>query len=77
MSIILFTNIGIYNNITKIQHLNINFGDVIDINTFIENYKNEWHEQELCKNLIKRFKNGERYDKKFYIDNFYRLPRKE
>jgi hypothetical protein len=41
----------------------------------IENYKNEWHEQEICKNLIKRFKNGERYDKKFYIDNFYRLSR--
>ena len=29
-------------NISKIENLNINFGDVIDINTFIENYKNQY-----------------------------------
>jgi len=29
-------------NISKIENLNINFGDVLDINTFIENYKNEY-----------------------------------
>ncbi len=29
-------------NVSKIENLNINFGDVIDINTFIENYKNEY-----------------------------------
>lgn len=29
-------------NISKIENLNINFGDVLDINTFIENYKSEY-----------------------------------
>ncbi len=28
--------------ISKIQYLNLNFGNVIDINTFIENYKNKY-----------------------------------
>jgi hypothetical protein len=38
-------NINIINNnvkISKIQFLNLNFGKVIDINTFIENYKNDY-----------------------------------
>jgi hypothetical protein len=35
-------NITNVKNISKIENLNINFGDVIDINTFIENYKNQY-----------------------------------
>ena len=46
-------------NISKIQNLNINFGDVLDINTFIENYKNEYG---LTKNqtetLLENYKMG-------------------
>jgi hypothetical protein len=46
-------------NISKIENLNINFGDVLDINTFIENYKNEYG---LTKNqtetLLENYKMG-------------------
>jgi hypothetical protein len=36
------TTVNNVKNVSKIQNLNINFGDVIDINTFIENYKNQY-----------------------------------
>jgi hypothetical protein len=36
------TTVNNVKNISKVQNLNINFGDVIDINTFIENYKNQY-----------------------------------
>jgi hypothetical protein len=47
------------NNTTKIQNLNINFGDVIDINTFIENYKNEYGlTNKQTETLLENYKNG-------------------
>jgi hypothetical protein len=52
-------NINQNNNITKIQHLNINFGDVIDINTFIENYKNQYGlTNKQTETLLENYKNG-------------------
>ena len=47
------------NNLTKIENLNINFGDVIDINTFIENYKNEYGlTNKQTEILLENYKNG-------------------
>jgi hypothetical protein len=52
-------NINQQNNITKIQHLNLNFGDVIDINTFIENYKNQYGlTNKQTETLLDNYKNG-------------------
>ena len=49
----------INNNISKIENLNINFGDVIDINTFIENYKNEYGlTNKQTETLLENYKNG-------------------
>jgi hypothetical protein len=46
-------------NLTKIQNLNLNFGDVIDINTFIENYKNEYGlTNKQTETLLENYKNG-------------------
>jgi len=46
-------------NISKIQNLNINYGDVIDINTFIENYKNEYGlTNKQTETLLDNYKNG-------------------
>jgi hypothetical protein len=46
-------------NISKIENLNINFGDVIDINTFIENYKNEYGlSNRQTEVLLSNYKNG-------------------
>jgi len=46
-------------NISKIQNLNINFCDVIDINTFIENYKNEYGlTNKQTETLLDNYKNG-------------------
>ncbi len=46
-------------NLTKIQNLNLNFGDVIDINTFIENYKNEYGlTNKQTETLLDNYKNG-------------------
>ncbi len=45
--------------ISKIQYLNVNFGDVIDINTFIENYKNEYGlTNKQTETLLENYKNG-------------------
>jgi hypothetical protein len=46
------------NNISKIQFLNLNFGNVLDINTFIENYKTKYglsNEQALT--LLENYQN--------------------
>ncbi len=52
-------NINQQNNITKIQNLNLNFGDVIDINTFIENYKNQYGlTNKQTETLLDNYKNG-------------------
>jgi len=46
-------------NLSKIQNLNLNFGDVIDINTFIENYKNQYGlTNEQTETLLDNYKNG-------------------
>jgi hypothetical protein len=45
--------------ISKIQYLNVNFGDVIDINTFISNYKNEYGlTNKQTETLLDNYKNG-------------------
>ncbi len=45
--------------ISKIQYLNVNFGDVIDINTFITNYKNEYGlTNKQTETLLDNYKNG-------------------
>jgi hypothetical protein len=54
-------NIQINNNInlTKIQNLNLNFGDVIDINTFIDNYKNQYGlSNKQTETLLENYKHG-------------------
>jgi hypothetical protein len=49
----------INNNISKIENLNINFGDVIDINTFIDNYKNQYGlTNKQTEILLENYKNG-------------------
>ena len=46
-------------NISKIENLNLNFGDVIDINTFIENYKNKnGLTNKQTEVLLENYKNG-------------------
>jgi hypothetical protein len=53
------TNINNINNISKIENLNVNFGDVIDINTFIENYKNQYGlTNKQTETLLENYKNG-------------------
>ena len=54
-------NIQINNNvnISKVQYLNLNFGDVIDINTFIENYKNQYGlSNKQTETLLENYRNG-------------------
>lgn len=34
-------------------------------------YEKNWTEQSTCVNLIKRYKNGERYSKEEYINKYY------
>ena len=52
-------NIHITNNISKLEFLNINFGRVIDIHTFIENFKNEYGlDSQQTKTLLYNFKNN-------------------
>jgi hypothetical protein len=46
-------------NLSKIQNLNLNFGDVIDINIFIENYKNQYGlTNKQTETLLENYKNG-------------------
>jgi hypothetical protein len=53
------TTINNVKNISKIQNLNINFGDVIDINTFIENYKNQYGlNNKQTEILLSNYKDG-------------------
>jgi len=53
------TTINNVKNVSKIQNLNINFGDVIDINTFIENYKNQYGlSNKQTEILLSNYKNG-------------------
>ncbi len=54
-------NIQINNNvnISKVQYLNLNFGDVIDINTFIDNYKNQYGlSNKQTETLLENYRNG-------------------
>ena len=54
-------NNTIINNIkiSKVEYLNINFGDVIDINTFIDNYKNQYGlTNKQTETLLDNYKNG-------------------
>jgi hypothetical protein len=54
-------NIQINNNlnISKVQYLNLNFSDVIDINTFIENYKNQYGlSNKQTETLLDNYRNG-------------------
>jgi hypothetical protein len=45
--------------VSKIEFLNTNFNDVIDINTFIENYKNEYGlTNKQTETLLENYKNG-------------------
>jgi hypothetical protein len=45
--------------ISKVQYLNVNFGDVIDINTFIENYKHEYGlSNKQTETLLENYKHG-------------------
>ncbi len=53
-------NVNNVNNIkiSKIQFLNVNFGNVIDINTFIDNYKDRYAlTNEQTKTLLESYKN--------------------
>jgi hypothetical protein len=43
-----------------------------DLFELIINYKGKWKEQNLCLQLIEKYKNGERYNKQNYIDNIYK-----
>ncbi len=53
------TTVNNVKNVSKIQNLNINFGDVIDINTFIENYKNQYGlTNKQTEILLSNYKNG-------------------
>jgi hypothetical protein len=52
-------NIHITNNISKLEFLNVNFGKVIDIHTFTENFKNEYGlDAKQCETLLYNFKNN-------------------
>jgi hypothetical protein len=52
-------NIHITNNISKLEFLNVNFGRVIDIHTFTENFKNEYGlDAEQSHTLLYNFKNN-------------------
>lgn len=37
----------------------------------IENYTNSWKEQDKCLEYIKLYRNGERYNKNYYIEEYY------
>ncbi len=53
-------NVNNINNIkiSKVQFLNVNFGNVIDINTFIDNYKDRYGlTNEQTKTLLESYKN--------------------
>jgi hypothetical protein len=52
-------NINITNNISKLEFLNVNFGRVIDMNTFTENFKNSYGlDERQTETLLYNFKNN-------------------
>lgn len=52
-------NIKNIKKVSKIEFLNINFSDVIDINTYTENYKNDYGlDAHQCEVLLSNYNNG-------------------
>jgi len=54
------------------NNINDNVIDIKNLFQFIKQYNNVWQEQDICIELIKKYENGNRYNKEEYINEYYK-----